>query len=220
LHVTVALIGAGAAVLAARRRRYGWTARRVLLSGALAISFGLFCWGIRWQPWANRLLLPLVLVATPLVGWTLAKASPRMRVTLMGLLGTIGIFYSFTSVRRPFIAHPQAPSLTIFGRTREELYFADDEIENGRGELKERYENLLQQAAENDCAHLALVSQEYDPEYLLWVTLDRWRRPVQISNVDVANPSRLAAPEGPDSSPCGLVELMGRHRYTPLPSAR
>jgi 4-amino-4-deoxy-L-arabinose transferase-like glycosyltransferase len=211
LHVAIMVLGGGTALLV-MRRRHGWATRRAQLAVALVLSFGLFCGAMRWQPWANRLLLPLVVLGSPLVGWMLAKASPIARATLIGLLGAIAIFFGLTSIRRPMIGHPQAPTLTILGRSRGDLYFADDEIQNGRGQLSRLYDTLLRQAKDDGCSRVALVSEEYDPEYLVWVTLDRSGKPVEMRNLGVANASRVAPAEIPDSSPCGLVEMM-EHRW-------
>jgi 4-amino-4-deoxy-L-arabinose transferase-like glycosyltransferase len=217
LHVSIALVGAATALLALRRRR-GWATARVQFPLALALSFVAYCAVIRWQPWANRLLLPLVVLATPLVGWTLAKVTAPVRATLVGTLALFALIFCLTSVRRPFFALPRSPSLSIFGQTRGEQYFAEYELHGLGDEVRRHYDALLRDVEADRCSRIALVSEEHDPEYLLWVTLDRAAQPVQLRAEDVTNRSRSAAARMSAWSPCGRVAMsrQGWGRYTSL----
>ncbi len=206
LHVTIAL-AAAAAGLTRRNRRGGRAALRGQLTAALALGFLFYCGALPWQPWANRLLLPLVVLASPLVGWALSAVSAPLRAATSGLLGVVGIIVSVTSVRHPLLVSRRAstaahPSPSILTRSRADLYFAD----YGPG-LRESYEELLRRAAAGDCARVGLVSSEYDPEYLVWVTLDRIGKPVQIRHVGVENGSRAARLELAGAEPCGRVTM-------------
>ena len=219
VHVTIALVAA-AAVLRARGRRRGRAALRLHLVAALAAGFLLFCCALPWQLWDNRLLLPLLVLASPLIGWALAALSVPLRAATACLLGVIGILLSVTSVRHPLLVVRQGwtdanPSPAILSRSRTDLYFAqlDPAVERS-------YESLLRQVAHDRCTRIGLIATEYAPEYLLWVTLDRAGSPAQLRHVEVSNQSRGVALEIPGAELCGLVSmsLNARPRYEALRS--
>jgi 4-amino-4-deoxy-L-arabinose transferase-like glycosyltransferase len=195
VHVTLALAAAGAVALGRGRRR-GRSALRGQLALALAAGFFLYCGALSWQPWANRLLLPVVVLSSPLVGWGLAAVSSPWRTAGSALLGILGILCSLTAVR-----HPLLPPLVVT-RPRASLYFAD--YDAGLGS---QYQALLRQTTQRGCARLGLVSSEFAPEYLLWATFDGAGASVQIREVGVDNPSRDARVEVPGADLCGLVTM-------------
>ena len=176
VHVTIAIAAATAAV--ARRGRFrGRGGLRAQLAVALAAGFFLYCGAFAWQPWANRLLLPLLVLSSPLIGWALVEVAAPLRAATSAFLGVVGILLSLTSLRHPLLAPRlngagahRAPS--ILSRSRDDLYFAD--FAPG---LREQYESLLRQATADGCTRVGLVATELAPEYLLWVTLDRARSP-------------------------------------------
>ena len=168
VHVTLALVAGVAALRAARRRRGGWASRRIQLPVAIGVAFLLFCAAIRWQPWANRLLLPLLLLATPLVGSLLANAATRIRLGLTCALVALAMLYGLSSVRHPWIARHEAPSLSLRERTRDQLYFAEDELPSVGRKLRASYEELSRRAARDRCSRIGLISGDDEPEYLVW----------------------------------------------------
>jgi 4-amino-4-deoxy-L-arabinose transferase-like glycosyltransferase len=216
VHVTLALVGAVAALRAARRRRVGWASRRVQLPVAIGVALLLFCAAIRWQPWANRLLLPLLLLASPLVGWLLANAATRIRAGLTCALVALALLYGLSSVRHPWVARHEAPSLSLLERTRDQLYFAEDELPSVGRELRASYDELSRRAASDGCARVGLISGDDEPEYLVWRALERAGGTPQIRNVAVMNASRTARAEIPGVDTCATVMLRnGRADYTP-----
>ena len=124
---------------------------------------------------------------------------------------------SLTAIRHPLIALPETwthanPSPSIFGRSREELYFA-----NYDPELRQHYDDLFRQAADAGCASVDLVSDERDPEYLVWVTLERFHRPAQVRQANAESASRRLDAELPGSKPCGEVIMAKRWgRFVPF----
>ena len=216
VHVTLALVAGVAALRAARRRRGGWASRRVQLPVAIGVAFLLFCAAIRWQPWANRLLLPLLLLATPLVGWLLANAATRIRLGLTCALVALAMLYGLSSVRHPWIARHEAPSLSLRERTRDQLYFAEDELPSVGRKLRASYDELSRRAASDRCSRVGLISGDDEPEYLVWRALERAGGTPQIRNVAVTNASRAARAEIPGVDTCATVMLRdGRADYTP-----
>jgi 4-amino-4-deoxy-L-arabinose transferase-like glycosyltransferase len=203
-HVTIVLVGAVTALTVARRRG-GRATRRFQLPIALALSFALYCAAVRWQPWANRLLLPLLLVATPLGGWVLTRVSSIKRKIFAFILGATALMYCLLSARHPLIAGPAAPS--IWARSRGELYFADDDLAPAGGKLRGAYEELLRQARAKGCTRVALRSREFEPEYLVWITLDRLGASTQLRNARVDNVSRHAREELPGEAACAEIVL-------------
>jgi hypothetical protein len=206
LHVTLALASAAAALR--RWPRRGRAALRAQLVLALGAAFLLYCAGLRWQPWANRLLLPLVLLGSPLIGWALAEIARPVRLAMGALLGVMAIVCTLTSVRHRLLP----PSILSLPRT--EAVFADYDRD-----LPAEYEALLHRAAHDRCARIGLVSTEFAPEYLLWTTLDRTGLPVAIGAANVDNPSRGARPEQAALAPCARITLRrdGGARYTATP---
>ncbi len=197
VHVTLAL-AAAAAALAGRRRRHGRGPLRLQLTLALAAGFLLYCGALPWQIWDNRLLLPLVVLASPLVGWALAEVGAPLRAATSGLLGVVGILLSLTSLRHPLLVERQGwtddhPSPSILRRARADLYFARFDRE-----LELSYAALLRQVANDGCTRIGLVANEYSPEYLLWITLDRLGSPVLLRHVEVDNQTRGSRVEVPD----------------------
>jgi len=141
-----------------------------------------------------------------------------VRATLLGTLALFAIIFNLTSVRRPFVALSRSPSLSIFGQTRGEQYFAEYELHGQGDEIRRHYDALLRDVDADRCSRIALVSEEHDPEYLLWITLDRAAQPVHIRADNVTNLSRSAAARMSAWSPCGRVEMsrQGWGRYTSL----
>jgi 4-amino-4-deoxy-L-arabinose transferase-like glycosyltransferase len=200
IHLTIALVAA--VVILRRRHLRGRMALRAQLALALGAGFVLYCGALCWQPWANRLLVPLVVLTAPLVGWALAAVSAPLRAAASGLLGVVGILLSLTGVRHPLLKATSSSPTTIWGRPRAGLYFA-----GAAPGIAAQYEALLHQATADSCARIELISDEYAPEDLVWITLDRIGYPVQIAEMQVDNPTRDARLELPGAEPCGRVTL-------------
>ncbi len=216
VHVTLAVVGAAVAFRAARRRRGGWASRRFQLPAAIGVAFLLFCGAIRWQPWANRLLLPLLLLAMPLVGSLVANTSTRIRGGLTIALVGLALLYGLSSVRHPWVARHEAPSLSLLERTHEQLYFAEDELPSVGRKLNASYDELSRRAAADRCARIGLISADDEPEYLVWRALDRAGATPQLRNVAVMNASRAGRAELPGMDTCATVMLRGGLAdYTP-----
>ena len=71
---TLLILAVGAAALGCGGL---WRDGRVAgLAGALLLGLLLFCFAFRWQPWHNRLHLPLFVLASPLVAMGLSRRPP------------------------------------------------------------------------------------------------------------------------------------------------
>jgi hypothetical protein len=188
------------------------------LPAAIGVAFLLFCGAIRWQPWANRLLLPLLLLATPLIGSVLANTSTRIRGGLTGSLVALAVLYGLSSVRHPWVARHEAPSLSLLGRTRDQLYFAEDELPSVGRTLRASYDELSRRAGIDGCTRIGLISGDDEPEYLVWRTLEHAGVTLQIRNVAVTNASSTARAEIPSVETCAIVVVRkGRADYARVP---
>jgi hypothetical protein len=204
-HVAAGIMVAIAALRGRRRgERAGLRAQLVV---GLALGWILYCAALRWQPWANRLVLPLFVAATPLIGWGLAAAPAAGRAAVVSVMAVLGILLSLTSIRHPliplppsFTEVPPAPSV-LFG-SRDDLVFAT----YGAG-LRGHYEELGRQLSADGCRRVGIVGGEFDPEYLVWLMAERRGGPAQIRGVAVENDTRRAAPELPGVPLCGLVRM-------------
>lgn len=214
LHVLLGLVAGLTALRLARRRRRPLAA----LALCLAAGFVLHCTLLRWQPWGNRLLLPLLVLASPLVGWGLV-AWPRLAAAMLRpALAVIGPLYALTPIHHPLVALPESwtystQSASILTLSRQEIYFSSN-----HKELRDPYHDVLSRAARDGCARLGLVLGPDDWEYPIWTILDATGLPVKIQHVAVRNLSLRAPPEFPDAELCGLFLLRpGEITYRPLP---
>lgn len=190
---------------------YSLTKKRQLLnilSLAMAIIIGFlgFCLLIKWQIWGNRLMLPVFILGSPLIGYFVSSyLLKRIQQSLLYLLTTIAIIYSLTSVYHPLIPLPRSwtnvnlPESILFAK-RTDLYF------RGNAQQKEIYNNFVRQAIDkNNCNRIALSIGKDDPEYPIWVMIaDESLEAFKIKHINVNNPSRNLPEEFPNSEICAI----------------
>ncbi len=183
---------------------------------SILASFGLFCWLLKWSPWHNRLLLPLVILAVPGMAFGVSQIlKPRGQRWLMLLLIAMALAYSLTSLRRPILPLPilsetqrteQSPSILTL--ERQAMYFS-----GARKEMAIPYQQATAAILQNQCRRvgLALGSGDYW-EYPFWALLNPPQNPihqaqVQLKHIGVANPSATLPPAFPDADLCTVIAL-------------
>jgi hypothetical protein len=143
-----------AAVVAAFTRRSPPLRAYALVTIA---GFLLFCCLLRWQPWHSRLQLPLFVLATPLVGVTLA---PR-RIASTGV--AIGLLLSALGPLLWNATRPLVGSRSVLQQEREAQYFASNV------DVERPYRTAVARIAELGCKHIGLLILGNDYEYPIWV---------------------------------------------------
>lgn len=181
-----------------------------LLSISLACLAGFlaFCLLLKWQVWGNRLLLPLVILYTPITAFYLSgMKSRKVQLAVIILLALSGSAYALTPMKHPLIRLPisddsQAPS--VFSMSRAKTYFS-----GSTRHFQLPYQEASQRLAEGSkCGSIGFHSLKtvMNLEYLIWVTLQmNGPENVRIKNINVTNVSQELPAEFPDSELCAVI---------------
>jgi hypothetical protein len=166
------------------------------LACALLMGLLLFCFLFRWQPWHNRLHLPLFILASPLVAMGLRSRRPALAVTAAVIL---------TAWAWPFLVKNQSRPLVGPGNvckaSRNEQYFKHNPS------LQQPYREAARLLRQRGCGAVGVVGHINQYEYPLWVLLNRGRLgECRLEDVGVRNVSARAYGGGP-FRPDGLVVL-------------
>ena len=197
LHVFIALLSVGVLALLWLRGRYGkaiWYATGVLL-GAL-----LYCWLIRWQPWASRLHTPLFVLAAPLMA--IAVAGGRSRKQFGDVICILSVLYSLL-----FVLHNPSRSIMSLDwllYPRNYLYFTNKPpIERIFGD----YQSALGTLERFEAKEVGLFLGQDDWEYPIWVFSGCAGRncPIDFRSVGVRADSGTSRPE--ESLPPFIVAI-------------
>ena len=198
----------------------------LLLFGAIATDYLLYCYLLKWQPWGNRLLLPLFMLQTPIISYyflrCLSVKYNQLFVKLISVIGIIAILYALTPIRHPLISLPnwssylasqQSESIVLL--PRQQIYFS--------GPLKYldiTYRKIVDTVVDRDHCHtIGLISGEDDWEYPLWVLFnEKTSGNFRLKNVYVKNESAKLDPEFSDSELCAIVSTNGRVQPVKIPA--
>ncbi len=203
-------------------RRADQKLRLLLLSGAIATGYLLYCYLLKWQPWGNRLLLPLFILQTPIISYYLAdclKIRSNLSVKLTSLIGVVAILYALTPIRHPLVPLPNwspylAPeqSDSILLLPRQQIYFS-----GSLKYLEPTYRKIADTVIDRDHCHtIGLISEADDWEYPLWVLFnEKTSGNFRLKHVDVKNESAKLEPEFPDSELCAIVSTKGHIQSIP-----
>jgi hypothetical protein len=156
------------------------------------MGFVLFCLVLKWQPWNSRLMMPVLILAMPVVGVTLSARLKGTSIYLLGLIvAVVAIPYLVLNPTRPLIGHD-----SVLFRDRMLQYFANvpDDATS--------YEAAARMLRDANCSLVGLASPTDGREYLLWVTNRVFNPAVQIEHVMVKNISRRYAV---NFTPCAIV---------------
>ena len=167
---------------------------------ALLAGYFIFSAYLKWQSWNSRLELPLFVLWSPLMGYTLSKARlrPVMDFIVIGLM-ICSIPYVTGNESRPLLGKQ-----SIFLRDREWQYF----IRN-----KDLYDDFIEARSfleRRGCSQIGLMLDADSWEYPFWKLLNNSSlAPVRMEHVNVKNLSNtLDDPFPPNSfTPCAIVEM-------------
>src|SRR5581483_10556060 len=183
----------------------GGSRLNAVYAGCLVIAFVLFAAYLRWQPWHSRLELPLLVLASPLVGLYSARfAKPAVVGVVAALLVVTALPFALDNASRPLIgytfpreAHYLDGGSSIFTASRLDVYFAK------RHDLEAPYSSAAALARQSGCSTIGLWTQSGDWEYPLWVIGGAGMR---VEQINVTNNSAQFADGG--GTPCLLVVVV------------
>lgn len=182
VHLVLTVLGA-AIILLCRARRAG---PRVYV-GLLSVAALSFCTFLRWQPWHNRLHLPLFVLSAPVVALGVSRlTASRLALNALGLIMMgLSLPWLLANASRPLIG-----SRSIFHKPRIEQYFVD------RPRLLAPYCEAVTWVVSNDFRRLGLIVGGDDYEYPFWVLLRRaCQGEFRIEHVGVRNGSQALKKE-------------------------
>jgi hypothetical protein len=155
-------------------------------------GFLLFCFILRWQPWNNRLTLPLLVLGLPLVAVVLSERLQGKGVLILAIaLAVAATPYVVANPTRPVIGQS---SILAVARIRQ--YFANVPDDYAA------YDEAARMIHNSGCTRIGLASSPQGREYLLWITNRVYEPRIRIEHILVRNPSRRFAGA---FVPCALV---------------
>ncbi len=195
VHVLLLLVVVAGLLVSPNRHR-----RLLLYAAALAAGFLLFSALLKWMPWHTRLQLPLLVLATPLIGARLPRRGSR--VVALTLAATL-----VAAASGPLLHHQRRPLLppgSIWQTVRAQQYFA------GYPSVQQSYLEALRILEEElRCADVGLALGPDDYEYPLWALAGEVDgQPIRFTHVAVSNAS--ARLQDPLRVPCAVLLSAGR----------
>ena len=177
----------------------------LILSLTIILGFLNHSFLLKWQPWGNRLILPLaVLTSVPIAYLITHVFNANARKILLIVLTTISIIYALTTMRHPLIALPvltpeqaKDQSASILFLQRRDMYFSS--VHKG---LKLPYQAASDLVNQSQCKYVGLALGYDDIEYPFWTLL---KRDLKVKNVNVKNSSIQAQEEFADLSLCAII---------------
>jgi hypothetical protein len=156
IHAWLALLAlAGLLVLSPRRDLLA------LYAAAIGAGFCLFCFYLRWEPWASRYHLATFVMAMPLVALCTAAVAHRLFMAVIGALLLVNAFLVLFS--NPLF--PLNAKMRLQDKPREEQLFILWDY------LYRPYCELATDIIERGCTNVLLKSAPNTFEYPLWVCL-------------------------------------------------
>ena len=125
------------------------------------LSVVLYCWMLRWQPWASRLHTPFFALASPLLSITITAGKSVMgkrvgQIFILCLFFT-SLFFAFDNKTRSIV------SLNWFKYDRDTLYFI------AKPEISDSYKKVVKIVKERKAQHVGLYMGGNDWEYPIWM---------------------------------------------------
>ena len=179
---------------------------------SLIFAFCLFSIVMKWQPYGNRLILPLFILIAPFVSIILSNKKYFLRI-LIFFLFVYSIPYVFFNKSRPLLAEIKkinnkeyTLSRTFLKtKTRDELYFVR------RPELFKKYLEISKIIKDRNCKNIGLIISDDNWEYPLWKFVKENNNKHKIFHININNSSKkftynLIAPK-----PCAVVQIADKN---------
>ncbi len=192
LHIVLVTLALFLAFFAVRRARDG---SGVIVAGlAFTVVFGFFLFSalLKWQIWSARLQLPLLMLGSVLVAYTVAKLLPRAAYVLLALAFASAIpFLLFAAPRR--VLGDNGRFVLFDGERRHKLF---KNLPDAEPLYSAAAEAIKQQPVAPEAVGLHIDYNDFD--YPLWGLLkDDPRSPPLIFHVGVTNVSKRLAGSRP-----------------------
>lgn len=143
-------------------------------------GFLLFCLALKWQPWGNRLLLPLAVLSTPFIAIVLEKVHHRAGTIIACTLIIFSLPWVLDNTSRPILSKDNS----IVTKDRNEQYFA-----NTPG-MYFSYRRAAEEIANSGCKDVGLVMGPNSWEYPLWALWAASKNEnIRVEHVNVKNSS-------------------------------
>lgn len=151
-----------------------------------------YCSLMRWQEWANRLLLPLLLLWMPLVVAVLRTDQWKLELAIPTILAILSLTFVIKTPQRPL--YPDT-----FNNMDRDTYSLT---------LNSTYQpfiNIAREITDRGCNQVGLLFGVNTWEYPLWQQLESRGFTGQIEHIYVENPT--AKYSNLDFEPCAIVEF-------------
>jgi hypothetical protein len=170
------------AVLYASWRAVKFREPNWLLYGiSLIAGFALFCFYLRWQPYAARLFVPLFIVAAPLAGFLMDRMRPRLLAVGVCLI-------LIDTARLPLLENwirPFTGPGNVFTTSRTARYFAD--IRHLGNE--QAYLDAVEKVKNSGCEEVGIDANRSQLEYPFQALVLATNPRIRFQHVGVTNPS-------------------------------
>ena len=175
---------------------------------SLVFAFCLFSIVMKWQPYGNRLLLPLFILISPFVSIILSNKKYFLNILIFSLF-IYSIPYVFFNKSRPLLAqikkiNDKEYSISeTFLKTqkRDELYFIR------RPELFIKYLEISKIIKDRNCKRIGLIISDDNWEYPLWKFVKEDNHKLKIFHINVNNSSKQFKYSQITSKPCAIVQI-------------
>ncbi|MEM7725902.1 MAG: glycosyltransferase family 39 protein [Cyanobacteria bacterium P01_A01_bin.45] len=167
---------------------------------SLISTFIIFNTLLKWQPWASRLHLPLFVLFSAFLGYTIStfiKDKKHLYNYLLSLLIILSLPYIIFNSTRPILKYKNLTILPkgIFVTDREELYFASQRT------LQQTYIEVVKFLNDHSCKKVGLVTGGDVPEYPLLIMLLS-----QDNKIDLRH-FFLQDKQNKNFQPCAIVSI-------------
>lgn len=148
---------------------------------SFTISFLLFNGLLRWQPWGSRLQLPLFVIASPLVTYSIynIRHSKNIQYIIISLLLISTFYYLFFNDSRPLIG----PN-SVLRKDREELVYVKQPA------FRTSTDDVVKYLVENDYRNIGIYTSGDTWEYPYWYKLRKsYGDNFRLEHINVSNAS-------------------------------
>jgi len=176
---------------------------------SIIIGFCLFSIVLKWQPYGNRLILPLFILVAPFVAIIIAEKKGLFKFLLISLF-LYSVPYIFLNKSRPLMASIKKVSNLnyeiekpyIANKKRDELYFVR------RPDLYQKYKIITEIIKENKCNKIGIIISGDNWEYPLWKFIKKDFNDYKIFHINVENSSRFSKYNNYTKlKPCAVIKI-------------